>query len=153
MLCYLRRTRICRYVLRYLEDVSSLAFYRYIYYFFVFVGTSLVNFIFFFFLNDPAPPEIYTLPLHDALPILLGPKFSPADRQAINLTRHYSMQQVEYSRNLVFRRNFPIHKLFERSCDIGLLRLTPDKITQILDRKSTRLNSSHGYISYAVFCL
>src|SRR5256884_6397062 len=107
----------------------------------------------FFFLNDPAPPEIYTLPLHDALPILLGPKFSPADRQAINLTRHYSMQQVEYSRNLVFRRNFPIHKLFERSCDIGLLRLTPDKITQILDRKSTRLNSSHGYISYAVFCL
>jgi len=62
---------------------------------------------------------------------LVGPKFSHADRQAINLTRHYSMQQVEYSRNLVFRRNFPIHKLFERSCDIGLLRLTPDKITQI----------------------
>lgn len=62
---------------------------------------------------------------------LLGPKFSQADRQAINLTRHYSMQQVEYSRNLVFRRNFPIHKLFERSCDLGLLRLTPDKITQI----------------------
>lgn len=62
---------------------------------------------------------------------LLGPKFSQADRQAINLTRHYSMQQVEYSRNLIFRRNFPIHKLFERSCDIGLLRLTPDKITQI----------------------
>jgi len=62
---------------------------------------------------------------------LVGPKFSPADRQAINLTRHYSLQQVEYALNLVFRRNFPIHKLFERSCDIGLLRLTPDKITQI----------------------
>jgi hypothetical protein len=62
---------------------------------------------------------------------LLGPKFSKADRQAINLTRHYSIQQVEYSRNLIFRRNFPIHKLFERSCDVGLLRLTPDKITQI----------------------
>lgn len=62
---------------------------------------------------------------------LVGPKFSSADRQAINLTRHYSIQQVEYSRNLVFRRNFPIHKLFERSCDIGLLRLTPDKVTQI----------------------
>jgi len=43
----------------------------------------------------------------------------------------YSIQQVEYCRNLIFRRNFPIHKLFERSCDIGLLRLTPDKITQI----------------------
>jgi hypothetical protein len=62
---------------------------------------------------------------------LVGPKFSKTDRQAINLTRHYSIQQVEYSRNLIFRRNFPIHKLFERSCDIGLLRLTPDKITQI----------------------
>ena len=47
------------------------------------------------------------------------------------MTRHYLIQQVEYSRNLVFRRNFPIHKLFERSCEIGLLRLTPDKITQI----------------------
>ena len=49
----------------------------------------------------------------------------------INLKRHYSIQQVEYCRNLIFRRNFPIHKLFERSCDIGLLRMLPDKITQI----------------------
>jgi hypothetical protein len=63
--------------------------------------------------------------------LLVGPKFSKADRQAINLKRHYSMQQVEYCRNLIFRRNFPIHKLFERSCDIGLLRMIPDKITQI----------------------
>ena len=62
---------------------------------------------------------------------LLGPKFSPKDRRAINLSRHYSIQQVEYCRNLIFRRNFPIHKLFERSCDLGLLRLTPDKITQV----------------------
>ena len=63
--------------------------------------------------------------------LLVGPKFSKADRQAINLKRHYSIQQVEYCRNLIFRRNFPIHKLFERSCDIGLLRMIPDKITQI----------------------
>jgi hypothetical protein len=62
---------------------------------------------------------------------LVGPKFSKTDRQAINLKRHYSIQQVEYCRNLIFRRNFPIHKLFERSCDIGLLRMLPDKITQI----------------------
>ena len=61
----------------------------------------------------------------------MGPKFSKADREAINLRRHYSMQQVEYCRNLIFRRNFPIHKLFERSCDIGLMRLLPDKITQV----------------------
>jgi hypothetical protein len=62
---------------------------------------------------------------------LIGPKFSSKDRQAINLSRHYSIQQVEYCRNLIFRRHFPIHKLFERSCDIGLLRMLPDKITQI----------------------
>lgn len=62
---------------------------------------------------------------------LVGPKFSTKDREAINLSRHYSIQQVEYCRNLIFRRNFPIHKLFQRSCDIGLLRMLPDKITQI----------------------
>jgi hypothetical protein len=63
--------------------------------------------------------------------LVVGPKFSKTDRAAINLKRHYSIQQVEYCRNLIFRRNFPIHKLFERSCDIGLLRMLPDKITQI----------------------
>ena len=62
---------------------------------------------------------------------VVGPKFSKSDREVINLKRHYSIQQVEYCRNLIFRRNFPIHKLFERSCDIGLLRMLPDKITQI----------------------
>lgn len=46
----------------------------------------------------------------------------------VNLKRHYSIQQVEYCRNLISRRGFPIHKLFERSCDIGLLRMLPDKI-------------------------
>jgi hypothetical protein len=62
---------------------------------------------------------------------LVGPKFSPTDRNMINLKRHYSIQQVEYCRNLIFRRSFPIHKLFERSCDIGLLRMLSDKVTQI----------------------
>jgi hypothetical protein len=63
--------------------------------------------------------------------LIVGPKFSKQDRQAINLSRYYSLQQVEYCRNLVFRRNFPIHKLFERSCDLGLLRLSADRISQI----------------------
>jgi len=62
---------------------------------------------------------------------LLGPKFSQKDRQAINLSRHYSLQQVEYCRNFILRRNAPIHKLFERSCDLGLLRLSADKISQM----------------------
>src|SRR5260370_16337492 len=59
----------------------------------------------------------------------------------MNLSRHYSLQQVEYCRNLVFRRNFPIHKLFERSCDLGLFRLTADKLSQMFGfrlRKSMR---------------
>jgi hypothetical protein len=68
----------------------------------------------------------------------VGPKFSAKDRAAINLRRHYSLQQVEYCRNLIFRRNLAIHKLFERSCDIGLLRLTPDKVTQIFGFRLTR---------------
>ena len=62
---------------------------------------------------------------------VVGPKFSQKDRQAINLSRHYSLQQVEYCRNLVFRRNFPIHKLYERSCDLGLFRLSADKLSQM----------------------
>jgi hypothetical protein len=68
----------------------------------------------------------------------VGPKFSTKDRAAINLSRHYSLQQVEYCRNLIFRRHLPIHKLFERSCDLGLMRLTPDKITQIFGFRLTK---------------
>jgi hypothetical protein len=41
------------------------------------------------------------------------------------------LQQLEYCRNLIFRRHFPIHKLFERSCDLGLLRLSGDRIAQV----------------------
>src|SRR3989338_9555020 len=68
--------------------------------------------IFFFFFNDTATTEIYTLSLHDALPISI-PKPPPLYRQKLNL-------------------GYPLSNL---------------------DRKSTRLNSSHSSISYAVFCL
>src|SRR3989304_9242313 len=66
----------------------------------------------FFFFNDTATTEIYTLSLHDALPIL--------------------------------------HAL-QPACT----GMAPQRIKEEFgeDRKSTRLNSSHGYISYAVFCL
>jgi hypothetical protein len=63
--------------------------------------------------------------------LIVGPKFSKKDRQAINLGRYYSLQQVEYCHNLIFRRSLPIHKLFERSCDLGLLRLSADRIAQV----------------------
>src|SRR5438445_7527740 len=68
----------------------------------------------FFFFNDTATTEIYTLSLHDALPIL---------------ARHATDPPV--SRIVTFAVGQPVG----------------------LDRKSTRLNSSHANISYAVFCL
>jgi hypothetical protein len=63
--------------------------------------------------------------------LIVGPKFSKRDRHATPLGRYYSLQQLEYWRNLVFRRSFPIHKRFERSCDLGLLRLSADRIAQV----------------------
>jgi hypothetical protein len=79
---------------------------------------------------DALSPKLIRTRL-DYWTLIVGPKFSKQDRQAINLGRYYSLQQVEYCRNLIFRRNFPIHKLFERSCDLGLLRLSADRIAQV----------------------
>src|SRR2546422_7065960 len=80
----------------------------------------------FFFFNDTATTEIYTLSLHDALPI--------SNAAWIGATGA--------------RRLRPVRLATERVCHWrrGPPRRGPD-------RKSTRLNSSHGYISYAVFCL
>src|SRR5256885_12939858 len=76
------------------------------------VCTSLV--FFFFFFNDTATTEIYTLSLHDALPIYF---YSHGERPQ------------------------------------GARHLRADSRALARDRKSTRLNSSHLVISYAVFCL
>jgi hypothetical protein len=64
--------------------------------------------------------------------LILGPKFSTKERKQLNLSRFYAIAQIEYCRNFIFKRNFPIHKLFERSCELGLWRLTADKITGIV---------------------
>src|SRR4051812_49968886 len=68
-----------------------------------------------FFFNDTATPEIYTLSLHDALPISL------------------------------------LDELGDLAGPLG--DVADDLFEEVLDRKSTRLNSSHMSISYAVFCL
>jgi hypothetical protein len=74
--------------------------------------------------------------------LILGPKFSKRERQQMNLSRFYAMAQIEYCRNFIFKRHFPIHKIFERSCEIGLWRLTANKISQIF---GVRLNKRlHG---------
>src|SRR2546422_2513419 len=81
----------------------------------------------FFFFNDTATTEIYTLSLHDALPILDRPRRGERHRHG---ARGGEVRAAAHA----------------RSPEAGDPRLGGD-------RKSTRLNSSHGYISYAVFCL
>src|SRR5258707_9523524 len=78
---------------------------------------SRPSLFFFFFFNDTATTEIYTLSLHDALPI--SPAVAGLDEGPFTLEMHDDRNRHERER----------------------------------DRKSTRLNSSHANISYAVFCL
>jgi hypothetical protein len=80
--------------------------------------------------------------------LILGPKFSAKERQQLNLSRFYAIAQIEYCRNFIFKRNFPIHKLFERGCEFGLWRLTADKIAEIF---GTRLNRTmHGKLATVI---
>src|SRR5258707_7061067 len=85
----------------------------------------------FFFFNDTATTEIYPLSLHDALPILSRRIIEDlySLKRRLGTMHHHVAPLVE-----------PLSKL------VG------ERIPQ-LDRKSTRLNSSHANISYAVFCL
>jgi hypothetical protein len=69
--------------------------------------------------------------------LILGPKFSKKERGAMNLSRFYAMAQIEYCRNFIFKRHFSIHKIYERSCEIGLWRLTANRISEIF---GVRLN-------------
>jgi hypothetical protein len=85
---------------------------------------------------DRLSPQIIRQQL-DYWTFLLGPKFSKRERSQINLSRFYSMAQIEYCRNFIFKRHFPIHKMFERSCEIGLWRLTANRISEIF---GVRLN-------------
>src|SRR3712207_6977592 len=87
----------------------------------------------FFFFNDTATTEIYTLSLHDALPICRAGRHRPRGR------RRGSRAPGGTPRG-------------RRSCGGGRGgRRAPWSCAR--DRKSTRLNSSHANISYAVFCL
>jgi hypothetical protein len=85
---------------------------------------------------DKLSPQIIRQRL-DYWTLILGPKFSAKERKQLNLSRFYAIAQIEYCRNFIFKRNFPIHKLFERSCELGLWRLTADKIAEIF---GTRVN-------------
>ena len=93
---------------------------------------------------------------------LLGPKFSEKERKAINLKRSYSINQIEYCRNFIFKRNFPIHRIFEPSCEMGLFRLAADKVAHIFGvRVSKRTRGKmhnvlekldHGHHVMRIYC-
>src|SRR2546430_9534079 len=95
-----------------------------------------------FFFNDTATTEIYTLSLHDALPIwalcLDEPSFSERPLQRLRHEQHRRPVRA------------PLRLLHEQQPVEQLDRVV---LVEEADRKSTRLNSSHSQISYAVFCL
>src|SRR3712207_7751056 len=96
---------------------------------------------YFFFFNDTATTEIYPLPLHDALPI-----FGEHDR------RKPPPQLGDELGHVVEDGRHPAGDA-ERG-EAQRLRLAAAREDRLAgDRKSTRLNSSHANISYAVFCL
>ena len=88
---------------------------------------------------DMLSPDIIRKRL-DYWTFVLGPKFSAKERRQVKLSRTYVISQVEYCFNYVFKRNFPIHKLFERSCELGLWRLTAHKSAEVF---GTRLRRNH----------
>ena len=69
--------------------------------------------------------------------LIVGPKFSKREQQAMNLRRFYAISQIEYCHNFIFRRNFPIRKLFERSCELGFFSMTADKLSNIFGWRIT----------------
>jgi hypothetical protein len=89
---------------------------------------------------DRLSPQIIRKQL-DYWTLILGPKFSKKERSRMSLSRFYSIAQIEYCRNFIFKRHFPIRKIFERSCEIGLWRLTASRISEIFGvRLDKRLN-------------
>src|SRR5690348_18134098 len=92
-----------------------------------------------FFLHAPATTEIYTLSLHDALPI---------SEDEVQHGNHNFCADAAVARRRSQARAHPLQAL-------GALvqRRMKGNEADLLDRKSTRLNSSHPSISYAVFCL
>jgi hypothetical protein len=86
---------------------------------------------------DRLSPQIIRKQL-DYWTLILGPKFSKKERAQMNLSRFYAIAQIEYCRNFIFKRHFPIHKIFERSCEIGLWRMTANRISEIFGVRLTK---------------
>src|SRR3712207_8120357 len=90
--------------------------------------------LFIFFFNDTATTEIYTLSLHDALPIFIDNVF------------YLQVERASFHRITELRPVLTVEYVSYLKTKLALA-------VEGIDRKSTRLNSSHANISYAVFCL
>jgi hypothetical protein len=86
---------------------------------------------------DRLSPQIIRQHL-DYWTLILGPKFSKKERSQMSFSRFYAIAQIEYCRNFIFKRHFPIHKIFERSCEIGLWRMTANRISEIFGVRLTK---------------
>src|SRR5690606_41296264 len=102
-------------------------------------------FILFFYFNAPVPTNIYTLSLHDALPISAA-EASPAPEAEATKPTAEQIEPLIKAGVLGPKAEDPNVPSRPRNAHVffGIY---------FLDRKSTRLNSSHVKISYAVFCL
>ena len=86
---------------------------------------------------DRLSPQIIRQQL-DYWTLILGPKFSKKERGQMSFSRFYAIAQIEYCRNFIFKRHSPIHKIFERSCEIGLWRMTANRISEIFGVRLTK---------------
>src|SRR3712207_6900401 len=100
----------------------------------------------FFFFNDTATTEIYTLSLHDALPIS---RCSENRGGLMAEQRRSTLPQRPKGKSAQERSA----EFDEKQAQLKAEAAERRKAAAEKDRKSTRLNSSHANISYAVFCL
>src|SRR5256885_9565357 len=112
---------------------------------FFFIIVQYLFFFFFFFFNDTATTEIYTLSLHDALPISFLRLCAGKYARGMRLYHVRLGKEVRVADALTFMAAERAQAEEAYAGDIIGLHNQ--------DRKSTRLNSSHLVISYAVFCL
>src|SRR5256885_87781 len=120
---------------------------------YVFFIISSPQFYFFFFFNDPAPPEIYPLPLHDALPIC-GDSHTSTHGALGALAFGIGTSEVEHVlATQTLQQSLPKTMRVDFAGELPFGLSAKDLVLAAIgDRKSTRLNSSHLVISYAVFC-
>lgn len=68
--------------------------------------------------------------------MILGPKFSAQERLACHgLHRLYAVSQIEYCRNFIFKRHWPIRSIFQRSCELGLYLLSAERIACLFGQR------------------